>query len=64
MVNSMGKMNFVELLAPSCFRVSKYWRLSVLESMFWATPWILSRALLKPSARRMAACWSPYAVRM
>ena len=61
LVNSIGKMNFVDSLAPSCFRVSKYWRLSVFPPTLCATALILSRAMLKPSARRTAACWSPSA---
>ena len=56
LVNSMGKMNLVAGLPPSDFNVSKYWRLIVLASAFWAAELILSRAVLKPSALSIAAC--------
>ena len=55
-VNSMGNINFVESPFPISFKVSKYCKLSVLVSIFRATEYILSKAVLKPSARRTEAC--------
>jgi len=37
-------MNLVDSLDPRASRVSKYWRLNVLASMFWATPYIVKNA--------------------
>lgn len=44
LVNSIGNMNLVDSLDPRASRVSKYWRLNVLASMFWATPYIVKNA--------------------
>lgn len=44
LVNSIGNMNLVDSLDPRALRVSKYWRLNVLASMFWATPCIVENA--------------------
>jgi hypothetical protein len=43
-VNSIGKMYLVEGLAPRAFRVSRYWRTMVLESMLFAAPKMVVRA--------------------
>lgn len=56
--------NFVAGLAPKALSASRYWRAIV----FWSTPLaarkMRSRASLKPSARRIAACRSPSALRI
>jgi hypothetical protein len=63
-VNSTGMTYLVDGLVPIVLSASMYWRAIVFWSMPLAALKIRSRASLKPSARRMAACRSPSAFRI